>query len=97
MKKRKWRELNELLSKPPKVEVKPMLCTNKKDKEKAKKMEEIINYMFEHNTNGITEKYMKVMKLCAENFVKEQIDGIRVSWDATQRAVENLLSDQKEK
>jgi hypothetical protein len=93
-KSKEWKKLEEEFSKPPKVEITARSQT-KEEKKKAKMLEKVINYSFETNANGIINKYMQVMRLCRDNFLQEQVYGIQVNWDTTNKLIENIAKEPK--
>lgn len=88
-----FKRLEKEWTKPPEVRVMPI--NTKEDRKKAKLMEKVLNHAFKTNANGITNKYMQVMKLASDNFLAEELYGIRTSWDATMRVVENIAKQEK--
>jgi ribosomal protein S20 len=88
-----WKKLEESYLKSPKVEITPLNRANKDDRKKARLLQKLINYMFEHDTNGVRSKYHSYMKQLSHKFVQEEIRGIQINWDATQRTIDQMTKD----
>lgn len=87
-----WKRFEKEIGKPPKVRVTPITPS---DKKQAKQVEKLMNYMFKTNANGITNKYMQVMRLSQQAFLKEELYGIRVKWEAVEKAVNQIAKEPK--
>lgn len=78
------------LGKPPKIRVFPLKKT-KEEKEKAKLVQKLINYMFETNADGFTSKYYAYMKLQQREWLEKQTSELKFNWDAVERALKPLI------
>jgi GTPase SAR1 family protein len=85
-----YKKLIKSFDKSPKVNVYPIEQT-KEEKEKAKVMEKVINYMFETNANNIRSNFYAYLDLMGKDWLKEQLYGIKTSWDNIEK-YSNLMA-----
>lgn len=81
-------QIEKELSKPPKIKI-TSISNTKSEKEKAKMVEKLIRYQFEHNTNGCLDKYLKLVERLNKEYINELIYGIKVKWKSIEESIKS--------